>query len=165
MTVQLRALAIGAVFGLGVAIATSSWAEEMKPTGEFGWFGVGTAHVIEEGHVYWVGEFSGTFFADDGDASPMHRAAVKCPAFNDLDFNKNESGAGGYCIVTDGDGDIAYLSWQIPWSEGTVTGDGTFEWTGGTGKYDGITGTNTFTGVTTVNHADGTASGYAIWNR
>ena len=44
-------------------------------------------------------------------------------------------------------------------------GPGTFEYIGGTGKYKGLSGSNTFTGVTQVNWADGTASGYAIWNR
>ena len=40
-----------------------------------------------------------------------------------------------------------------------------WEWTGGTGKYKGISGSNTFVGVLQVNFADGTASGYATWNR
>lgn len=131
--------------------------------GEFGWFGVGTAHQIEEGHFYWVGEFSGTFFNDKGDGSLFHRAGVKCPAHNDLNFNSGKSAAGGYCIITDTDGDKAFLSWS---SKGdNTTGPGTFEYTGGTGKYEGISGKNTFVGVTQVNWADGTASGFATWNR
>jgi CubicO group peptidase (beta-lactamase class C family) len=44
-------------------------------------------------------------------------------------------------------------------------GPGTFEWTGGTGKYKEIKGSNTFVGVTQVNWPDGTATGYATWNR
>ena len=44
----------------------------------------------------------------------------------------------------------------------------TFAWidrAGGTGKYQNWRGTNKFTGVTQINWADGTASGYSIWNR
>jgi len=40
-----------------------------------------------------------------------------------------------------------------------------FKYTGGTGKYKGISGDNTFAGVTQINWQDGTASGYATWNR
>src|SRR5215475_12974527 len=88
-------------------------AEDWKVVGEFGWFGVGKAYEIEKGHYYWVGEFSGTFFNDKGEGSPFHRAGVKCPAHNDLDFNNKKNTAAGYCIITDLDGDTAYCSWQL----------------------------------------------------
>ena len=141
-------------------------AEDWKFTGEFGWSGVGKVYQLEKGHVYWVGEFSGTFFNDKGKGSLFHRAGVKCPAFNNLDFNAKKGNAGGYCVITDTDGDQAYLSWR---NEGDTVSPlslpGTFEWTGGTGKYKGISGNNTFVGVTQVNWADGTATGYSTWNR
>jgi hypothetical protein len=149
-----------------MALAGAAFAQE-KVVGEFGWFGVGKAHEIEKGHYYWVGEFSGTFFNDKGEGSPMHRSGVKCPAWADLDFNTKKSSYGGYCIVTDLDGDQAYLSWRIPSGSplpGTK-GAGTFDYTGGTGKYKGLTGKNTFFGITQVNWADGTTSGYSTWNR
>ena len=41
----------------------------------------GKAYEIERGHVYWVGEFNGTFFNDKGKGSLFDRAAVKCPAY------------------------------------------------------------------------------------
>lgn len=148
---------------LSWGVTTGASAEDWKVQGEFGWFGVGTAHQIEEGHFYWVGEFSGTFFNDKGEGSLFHRAGVKCPAYNDINFNSGKSNAAGYCVITDTDGDKAFLSWS---NEGnTVSGPGTFEYTGGTGKYEGISGKNTFVGVTQVNWADGTATGYATWNR
>jgi hypothetical protein len=153
---------VAATAAIGLAGAAS--AEDWKMTGEFGWFGVGKAHQIEEGHIYWVGEFSGTFFNDKGEGSLFHRAGMKCPGFQDLDFNNMKSTAGGYCIITDTDGDQAYLSWSIP-SGDTVRGPGTFEYTGGTGKYEEISGSNTFVAATQVNWADGTASGYATFNR
>jgi len=151
------ALAMG--FGLSAPVHAENW----KVIGQFGWFGVGKAQQLEKGHVYWVGEFSGTFFNDKGKGSVFDQAGIKCPAFNDLDFNNKKSKAAGNCIFSDTAGDQAYASWQC---EGdTVTCHGTFDYTGGTGKYQGINGHNTFTGVTQVNWPDGTASGYATWNR
>jgi hypothetical protein len=138
-------------------------AEDWKVTGEFGWFGVGKAHELEKGHVYWVGEFSGTFFNDKGAGSLFHENGVKCPGFLDNDTNSKKSKAAGYCIISDADGDQAYLVWQ---AEGdTVTNPGTFEYTGGTGKYKGVSGKNTFVGIPKINWKDGTVSGYATWNR
>jgi len=158
-----RLLAAAAVVAMTFGPMLPAHADDWKVTGEFGWFGVGKAQEIEKGHVYWVGEFSGTFFNDKGPGSLFHRAGVKCPAFNDVDLNNKKGKAGGYCVITDTDGDQAYLSWR---SEGdTVTGPGTFDYTGGTGKYKGISGANTFVGVGQVNWKDGTTTGYSTWNR
>ena len=157
--VLLRVFAAGAAAMLFGAVHAEDW----KVNGEFGWFGVGKAYEIEKGHYYWVGEFSGTFFNDKGEGSLLHRAGVKCPAYNDLDFNNKSSKASGYCVMTDTDGDQAYASWQNA-GDGR-RGPGTFKFTGGTGKYKGISGDNTFVGVTQINWQDGTASGYATWNR
>ena len=158
---------------IGMAAAASLLAiapvqAQEKVVGAFGWFGVGKAYEIDKGHYYWVGEFSGTFFNDKGDGSPLHLAGVKCPAFNDLDFANKRSNGGGYCIVSDLDGDQLYLSWRIPAATNPgpgAKGPGTFEYTGGTGKYKNWSGKNTFVGVTQINWTDGTASGYATWNR
>jgi len=155
----------GAVFAAAFVAATPAQAQD-KVTGEFGWFGVGKAYEIDKGHFYWVGEFTGTFFNDKGPGSRFHRAGVKCPAYFDADFNTQKSKAGGYCIITDVDGDKAFLTWQNtgnPMPGGA--GPGTFQYTGGTGKYQGISGNNTFVGVTQVNWADGTSTGFATWNR
>jgi hypothetical protein len=159
-----RVLLATTIAALTLGSASAGNAQDWKAVGEFGWFGVGKAHEIEKGHVLWVGEFSGTFFNDKGPGSLFHLAGVKCPGHNDLNFNTKKSSAAGYCIITDGDGDQAYLSWNIPDGD-TRTGKGTFEYTGGTGKYKGISGKNPFVGITQVNWADGTASGYATWNR
>jgi hypothetical protein len=150
-----------------LALSPVTHAENWKPVGHFGWFGTGKAYQIEEGHFYWVGEFSGTFFSDKGASGLFHLAGVRCPAYYDLDLNKNTTQAGGYCIVTDIDGDQAYVTWEnASTSTGPgAPGPGTFTFTGGTGKYTGISGKNRFVGVTQVNWADGTTSGYAKWNR
>ena len=153
-------------FVMAIGVINVANAEDWKVQGEFGWFGVGTAHQIEEGHFFWVGEFSGTFFNDKGEGSLFHRAGVKCPAFNDVNYNTNKSKAGGYCVISDTDGDQAYLSWRNEGDQVDV-GPGTFTYTGGTGKYVGIEAADigTFVGVTQVNWADGTATGFATWNR
>ena len=150
--------------GTAFLLCGGAEAQDWKVTGEFGWFGVGKAYQVEKGHFYWVGEFTGTFFNDKGKGSLFHRAGVKCPAFNDVDFNNKKGRAGGYCIITDTDGDQAYLTWQSPQGD-TVNVPGTFQYTGGTGKYESISGNNTFHGVIQVNWQDGTSTGYATWNR
>jgi len=44
-------------------------------------------------------------------------------------MNNKKSKAGGYCTISDTDGDQAYLSWQ---NEGDgITGPRTFQYTGG----------------------------------
>jgi hypothetical protein len=138
-------------------------AEDWKPTGMFGWLGVGTAYEIEKDHIYWVGEFSGTFFNDKGDGALLHQAAVKCPGYNDVHGTQKKNKAAGYCVLTDRDGDHAYVTWGCDGD--TQQCKGTFTWTGGTGKYAKISGTNTYTGFLAVTHPDGKASGYSIWNR
>lgn len=148
---------------ISAALVIPAQAEDWKVVGEFGWMGVGKAYEIDKGQYYWVGEFSGTFFNDKGKGSLFHHAGVKCPGFNDLNFPAGKGKSGGDCVITDADGDKAYLFWAL---EGdNKTGRGTFTYTGGTGKYTGISGTNPFSAVTEINWADGTATGYATWNR
>jgi hypothetical protein len=146
---------------LPFALGTPAHAEDWKVVGTCGWFSVGKAYEIDKGHLYWVGEFSGTFFNDKGKGSLFDKAGVKCPAHNDIDTIKKKNSIAGYCIIADIDGDQAYLKWQ-----GGGDGPGTWEYTGGTGKYKDISGSNyTFVGFNQVNWADGTASGYSTWNR
>ena len=161
-----RLLLSVAALSTGLIVSGGTRAEDWKPVGQFGFFGVGKAHEIEKGHFYWVGEFSGTFFNDKGEKSLFDHAGVKCPAWQDSDVNNKKTKAGGVCIITDLDGDQAYLTWQGTGTPGVgQRGPGTFEWTGGTGKYKEIKGSNTFVGISTANWPDGTASGYATWNR
>lgn len=147
----------------GILAVGASYAEEWKPAGEFGWFGVGKAHEVEKGHFYWVGEFSGTFFNDKGEGNLFHKSGVKCPAFFDLYAADSRHTAGGYCTIADAEGDRAYLSWSVK-GDGR-RGTGTFTYTGGTGKYSGVKGTNNFSTLIQINWADGTTSGFASWNK
>jgi hypothetical protein len=136
--------------GLGTASA-----EDWKVTGAFGWLGLGKTYQIEKGHLYFVGEFSGTFFNDKGDGNP---------GFYDIDQNNKKGNAAGYCTISNAGGDQAYVSWKC---EGDgVHCNGPFEYTGGTGKYAGISGSNyTFSATTEVNWQDGTVTGLSTWNR
>ena len=130
------ALAIALVFVLG----GTAQAKSGKYTGHFGWYSVGQIFDIEEVHLFWVGEFTGIFFNDAG-SGIFHQMSTKCPAVNDI-----YDGVGhlhGYCIMTDADGDKAFLSWKCEGPAGKGC-SGTFDWTAGTGKYTGIQGKNTF---------------------
>ena len=155
----------GALFMLGCAagLSTSASAGGMDMKGQFGWLGVGTAHEIGKGHYYWIGEFSGTFFADAGPGGTMHNSGVKCPGYNELDFTNKKNTAAGYCTVLDRDGDKALANWTCKGD--TYKCQGTITWMNGTGKYAKISGSISFTGVMEVSHTDGKASGWAIWNR
>jgi hypothetical protein len=156
------ALVISALVG----VSSASYAADWKAIGDFGWLGVGTAVEVEKGHYYWVGEFSGTFFSDKGEGGLFHLAGVKCPAWFDANYSTSSAKAGGYCIVTDLDGDQATVIWQQTSDPNAGKGgSGTFEYIAGTGKYQGISGKNTFFAVTQVNWADGKSSGYATWNK
>jgi hypothetical protein len=159
---QIRALVATTACATTLA-ALPALAQDWKPQGQFGWFAVGKAVELQKGHYFWTGEFSGTFFSDKGPGGLMHNAGVKCPAWNDANFATMKGKAAGYCIVSDADGDMAWLSWSV---EGdTKSSKGAFEWTGGTGKYKDIKGSNPFTTLFSGNWADGTASGLSVWNR
>jgi hypothetical protein len=100
---------------------------------------------------------------DKGEKSLFDHAGVKCPSWYDFDLNAKKAKAGGVCTFADLDGDQTYITWQQTGVPGH--GSGTFEWTGGTGKYKEIKGGGTIVGATSVNWPDGSASGYAIFNR
>jgi hypothetical protein len=158
-----RSVIVAAAVAAAFALASPAHAEDGKAIGQFGWLATGKVYQIGKDHVFWVGEYAGTFFNDKGEGSLFHLAGVKCPSFDDFDTNNKKGKGGGYCIISDPAGDQAYLSWQG--ERDAKTGRGTFEYTGGTGKYKGITGQNTFTGHIQANWPDGSTSGYATWNR
>jgi hypothetical protein len=158
----MRSTTLALAVALAFVLAGTARAEDWKPVGQFGYFGTGKAHELEKGHVFWVGEFSGTFFSDKKDGLFDH-AGVRCPGYNDLDMNHKKSHAGGYCVVTGAAGDEVYSAWKC--ERDTNGCNGTFEHTGGTGKYEKISGSNTFSASTAVRWKDGTISGSATWNR
>ncbi len=159
---KLVALAMAAMVGTSVhEIPTRGF----KPTGMLGWNGVASSRMVAEDDTVWVDEISGMFFADDGDTNPMHLAVVKCPGELDPGLDDSAINISGYCTVADRDSDVAFVDVDSPWSAHPDAAPGSFRWAGGTGKYAGLTGINTFTAVTTNKRENGSASGYAIWNR
>jgi hypothetical protein len=161
---KIKALQCAFTAAILLSAYGTAHAEDWKVTGTFGWFGVGKTYQIEKGHLYFVGEFSGTFFNDKGDGSLFDEAGVECPAFYDIDLNKKKNIAGGYCTISNSAGDQAYLSFKCEGDGAQCKGP--FEYTGGTGKYSEITGSNyAFSATTEVNWQDGTVSGLSTWNR
>lgn len=147
---------------LGVT-AHGAAAEEIAIRGTFAWFSVGKTYTLAENHFFFLGQFGGTFVEESGEGL-FHLAAVNCPGAYDLGRN-----ASGYCIVTDRDGDQINHSFTCTAIEERPPGalnacEGTAEWKGISGKYLNVSGGGTFKGYTTVIHADGTASGYAVWD-
>jgi len=59
---RIKALQCAFTAAILLSAYGTAHAEDWKVTGLFGWFAVGKAHQIEKGHLYFVGEFSGTFF-------------------------------------------------------------------------------------------------------
>ena len=136
---------------LALALITSSANAQQQPksgkyTGKFGNVLTNQTYELEKGHVYNVQTGHGVFFNDVAGGF-IDKADVVCPGVTDTVDGIIRAGS-GYCIVTDGDGDKAFLVWQ---GKGTApgSGGGTFQWTGGTGKFLGIQGNNTysFTGI------------------
>ena len=109
-------------------------------SGLYGWSLSSDVHQLEDGHVLTHDTYRGTFFNDAGGGF-LHESSWVCFGTSDLHGGAGDSG--GYCVITDGDDDKAFLRFQ-----GTVdpaTGfNGDYQWTGGTGKYTGIGGENAF---------------------
>jgi hypothetical protein len=124
----------------------------------FGWYAVGKIYEVEKDHEFFVGEFSGTVFNDNGQGF-LHLASVACPGVDDV--ISGISNAHGYCTITDHDGDKAFVVWKCKGKDPSRC-EGDFQWTGGTGKYSGLKGNNTFYGVHR-NIVGPTPQGYSIW--
>jgi hypothetical protein len=138
---------ISALFALallGAPAAAQPLAKSGKYTGKFiahGVASVAQTYELEKGHVFFLGQGHGIFLNDAADGF-LDKTEVVCPLVEDI-VGGVVSAAHGYCIMTDKDGDKAFLVWE---GKGTApaTGGGPFKWTGGTGKYSGLQGNNTF---------------------
>ncbi len=164
-------LVLGLLVFAGVGAAS---AQDGKGDVHFGWLSVGTSHVIREGHIFFVGEFSG-INSDMGAGAMFDHAATKCPASFDVNFLTQRLTADGHCTTTLTTGDAYYVQWHCegsleggtgagpyPLGQGGCVGDLTV--TGATGALEGMTGGGTFVGYTILFHPDGTGSGYSILN-
>lgn len=152
-------------FALGFIFATSALAGHHMPKGDFGWYGVtGNFKQITDTQIYWLGEFSGTFFADDTN-SPLHGASMRCPGFMDVNLATQSSTLGGYCLISDQAGNKASVKWQGT-GDGINSG-GDWSWVSGDGPYADLAGKSggKWRGKTVTNWADGAATGWAYWNK
>ena len=148
------ALAIALVFVIG-GTAQAQLAKSGKYSGQYGWSSSGTAFEMEEGRTIWVGSYGGAFFNDAGKGF-LHNSSTLCVGYSDI--VKGYFNSHGYCVVTDKDGDKAFITW-------TGTGDypklsGPFQWNGGTGKYTGMSGGNMFF----AEFIPGTDQGHVRWD-
>jgi hypothetical protein len=98
--------------------------------------GLEQTYELEKGHVFILGPNHGVFLNDVAGGF-IDKTEVICPRAIDI-VGGVVIASHGYCIVTDKDGDKAFLMWE------GKDGGGTFKWTGGTGKYSGLQGNNTF---------------------
>jgi hypothetical protein len=103
--------------------------------------GGGQTFELEKDHVFFLGSSHGVFLNDVADGF-LDKTEVTCALADDL-VGGVASALHGYCIVTDKDGDKAFLMHQGKGAEPGRT-DGTFQWTGGTGKFMGIQGNNAY---------------------
>jgi hypothetical protein len=132
---------ISAIFALALLSTPAAAQKTGTYTGKSGVYGVGQTYEIEKGHVFFVGMFHGVFYNDVAGGF-LDKTEWTCPGVNDI-VNGVSAAAHGYCVVTDKDGDKAFLSWREVKGTGPGTGNNTFEFTGGTGKYTGLQGHNT----------------------
>src|SRR2546428_11279862 len=100
----------GLVLGLAVP-AQAQLAQQGTYSGAVQWSSSGKTYDLEKGHVFFTGEFTGTFVNSAGEGF-LHNAAVVCPGVNDVSLHTKKGRARGYCLVTDSAGNRAYLAWQ-----------------------------------------------------
>ena len=110
----------------------------------------------EKDRVFRLAENEGVFLNDAGKGF-LHGASTICPVFGVI--TKAGFTGNGTCVLTDTDGDKAFLDWNCtPRSGGGC--EGPFQWTGGTGKYLGLKGSNWFVSYPFIK---GTNQGIVDW--
>jgi len=146
---------------------TTSFADHHMPKTSFGWYGVtGNFKQITPTKILWSGEFSGSMFADDLN-SPLHEASIRCPGWQDMDFEKNTASLAGYCMVIDKKGNKASMEWTGTGTTNPPVTVGTWKWVSGDGPYADLAGKSggKWRGMTVSNWPDGVATGVAYWNK
>ena len=141
--ISIGKIVIALASALALAVLTASTASAQiaksgKPRGPTGFHGEGTLRDFGDGNMGWFGEFWGIGYNDEGKGF-MHDVSWWCTGQVSLSGGKSVN-AGGFCTITDKDGDKINLIWQqekvVP--AGTSYNKGTY--LSGTGKYQGITG-------------------------
>ena len=119
-------------------------AEQGTTTGGMaGFHGVGKFQEFAPDFGVWNGEFWGES-TTDSESGPLHFGAWYCTGEQAFQGG-TPKWAGGFCTVTDVDGDTVNLRWQATEPYGPGANIGTRgDYYSGTGKYTGITGWYTF---------------------
>lgn len=128
--------------GIGVVPLTHA-AEQGTTTGVASFQAKGEAKNHKPGVTVWTGSFSGVSVMD-ARKGPLHNAGWDCTGEVVIQ-DGNAYSSGGFCLVTDPDGDTINLLWQrtnIPGPAPDAKTKGTY--LSGTGKYAGIQGYYTF---------------------
>lgn len=149
---------------VSVLFSSPTLANSYTSVGQFGWFAVGNTTQVSETQMYWTGEFSGTYFADE-EGHFLNNASMRCPGSMEIDLANNAQKARGYCMFSDLNGNKGSFEWA---GSGTI-GDmsGSFTWISGDGPFSELVGQSgdKFRGITITNWADGMATGVAYWNK
>ena len=135
---QIGTALTAAALTLAAGAEQGQLAKQGQFSGKFGWWAVGKAYALGKDHVYWNGEFNGTFFNDAGHGF-LHGSSLICPGYNELQAGISLA-SGGRCIGTDLDGDKLFVTWEGEKGTIPMKFGGTATIVGGTGKYSGIKG-------------------------
>ncbi|MBI3989427.1 MAG: hypothetical protein HY347_07395 [candidate division NC10 bacterium] len=137
-SVLLLGTVLGFVLGFGVVDATLG-AEQGTTTGIASFYSTGKAKEYAPDFVVWTGTYTGASYTD-AKKGPLHFGAWDCTG--EVIIQKGMAlSAGGFCAVTDPDGDKINLRWErtnIPGAVLDAKTKGTY--LSGTGKYVGIQG-------------------------
>jgi hypothetical protein len=153
-TSGVYALAVAAV-GLSLAASAADLPKSGRYSGHCGWTFTGQVQKLGADRVVYAGLVPGVLFNNEGKGF-MHKARVGCTLYDDV--NKGHATATGTCVVTDANGDQAFVEWQCA---GVMPAcPGTERCVGGTGKYEGISGDQKVQG----NFIGATGAGWSDWN-
>jgi hypothetical protein len=155
-----RKISVAYALALAAAcLSSSALAGDLPKTGTFsahyGWTFTGQVQELGANRTVSAGVVAGVIFNETGKGF-LHKARVDCALMNDV--NQGRANAHGTCVVTDADGDKAFLEWKCTGAMPACPGDE--RWVGGTGKYTGMSGAMKFQG----NFIGATGAGWSDWS-
>lgn len=146
MAVERRCRSKSALFVWVLALSVGSAcyaAGQGVTTGVASFYGKGDVKEYKPSLIVWTGGFVGVSMTE-AKKGPLHNSGWDCTGETAIQDGK-VYGSGGFCVVTDSDGDTIDLLWErtdVP--GGTVDGKTKGTYLSGTGKYTGIQGFYTF---------------------
>ncbi len=155
MKVPARIAALLVVCAVVPLASAADLPKSGKYSAHFGWVFTGSVQELGANRSVSVGMVEGVIFNDAGKGF-LHKARADCALMNDV--NQGRASAQGTCVMTDADGDQAYLEWKCSGTMPACPGDERF--VGGTGKYNGLGGSSKFQG----NFIGKTGGGWSDWS-